>query len=96
HFSVMCVSGGGAFAAGCAYQLTSRVLSSALISSTTPFQEGKQPKSMLKKNKLDYLLSKKFPWLMKARYRSQKKMIETKPEKYKKQAKNGNKHLHTW
>lgn len=96
HFSVMGVSGGGAFAAGCAYQLPNRVLSAALISSTTPFQDGKPPKSMLKENKLAFFLSKKFPWLLKASYRSQKKMIEKKPEKFKKLAKNGNKHLHPW
>ncbi|WP_144487547.1 alpha/beta fold hydrolase [Bacillus pumilus] len=96
HFSVMGVSGGGAFAAACAYQLPNRVLSAALISSTTPFQDGKPPKSMLKENKLAFFLSKKFPWLLKASYRSQKKMIENKPEKFKKLAKNGNKHLHQW
>ncbi|MEH7804645.1 alpha/beta hydrolase [Bacillus sp. FSL W8-0920] len=96
HFSVMGVSGGGAFAAGCAFQLPNRVLSAALISSTTPFQDGKPPKSMLKENKLAFFLSKKFPWLLRASYRSQKKMIENKPEKFKKLAKNGNKHLHPW
>lgn len=96
HFSVMGVSGGGAFAAGCAYQLPDRVLSAALISSTTPFRDGKPPKSMLRENKLAFFLSKKFPWLLKASYRSQKKMIENKPEKFKKLAKNGNKHLHPW
>lgn len=96
HFSVMGVSGGGAFAAACAYQLPNQVLSAALISSTTPFQDGKPPKSMLKENKLAFFLSQKFPWLLKASYRSQKKMIENKPEKFKNLAKNGNKHLHPW
>lgn len=60
HFSVMGVSGGGAFAAGCAYQLPDRVLSAALISSTTPFQNGKPPKAMLKENKLAFSLVRSF------------------------------------
>ncbi|PRO39722.1 alpha/beta fold hydrolase [Bacillus sp. LLTC93] len=95
-FSVMGVSGGGAFAAGCAYQLPDRILSAGLISSATPFQDGKPPKSMLKENKLAFFLSKRFPWLLKANYRAQKKLIEKKPEKFKKLTKNGNKHLHPW
>ncbi|MDM5297032.1 alpha/beta hydrolase [Bacillus pumilus] len=96
RFSVMGVSGGGAFAAGCAFQLPDRVLSAALISSVTPFQDGKPPKSMLKENKLAFFLSKRFPWLLKASYRAQKKLIETKPEKFKALTKKGNKHLHPW
>lgn len=96
HFSVIGVSGGGAFAAGCAYQLPDRILSAALVSSATPFQDGKPPKSMLKENKLAFFLSKRFPWLLKASYRAQKKLIEKKPEKFKKLTKKGNKHLHPW
>ncbi|KLV14571.1 alpha/beta fold hydrolase [Bacillus altitudinis] len=94
HFSVIGVSGGGAFAAGCAYQLPDRILSVALVSSTTPFQDGKPPKNMLKENKIAFFLSKRMPWLLKASYRAQKKLIEKKPEKFKKLTKKGNKHLH--
>ncbi|MGA3854971.1 alpha/beta hydrolase, partial [Bacillus pumilus] len=78
HFSGRGGSGGGAFAAGCADQLPNRVLAAALISSTTPLQDGKPPKSMLEENKLAFFLSKKVPWRVRASYRAQKKRIENK------------------
>ncbi|MGE6632144.1 alpha/beta fold hydrolase [Bacillus sp. NPDC077027] len=95
-FSVLGVSGGGAFAAACAYQLSHRVLSAALVSSATPFPDGKPTKNMLKENKMAFFLSKRMPWLLKASYRAQKKLIEKKPEKFMKLTKDGNKHLHEW
>lgn len=95
-FSIIGVSGGGAFAAACAYKLPDRLHSVSLIASATPFQNGKAPKSMMKANKVAFFLSRKAPWLLKASYRATKKLLNEKPEKFMEQNKKGNKHLCEW
>ncbi|SFB11900.1 MULTISPECIES: alpha/beta fold hydrolase [unclassified Bacillus (in: firmicutes)] len=95
-FSVIGVSGGGAYAAACAHQLPDRLHSAALIASIAPFENGKPPKSMMRANKISFFLNKKAPWLMKMGYRAHKKMLETKPEKYMEDTRKGNKHLSEW
>jgi pimeloyl-ACP methyl ester carboxylesterase len=92
-FSVIGVSGGGAYAAACAHQLPERVHTAALVSSTTPFINGRAPKTMMRANRIAFFLAKYVPWLLKASYRAQKKLIEEQPEKFMKQTKEGNKHL---
>ncbi|MFE8702843.1 alpha/beta fold hydrolase [Cytobacillus sp. FJAT-54145] len=95
-FSIIGVSGGGAFAAACAFKLSERLHSATLIASATPFPNGKPPKSMMTANKLAFILDKKAPWLMRASYRLHKKIMTEKPEKYIRDTKKGNKHLNEW
>ncbi|MBY0122984.1 alpha/beta fold hydrolase [Bacillus sp. S/N-304-OC-R1] len=92
-FSVIGVSGGGAFAAACAYQIPARLHHVSMIASVAPFINGKPPKTMVKENRLAFTLSKYVPWLMKYSYKMQKKMMEEKPEKFIQAMKRGNKHL---
>jgi pimeloyl-ACP methyl ester carboxylesterase len=95
-FSIVGVSGGGAFAAVCAYKLAERLHSVALVASTTPFVNGKSPKGTMTANKIAFFLARKAPWLVKASYKATKKLIEEQPEKFMEQNKKGNKHLHEW
>ncbi|MEK3805420.1 alpha/beta hydrolase [Bacillus sp. FSL H8-0547] len=95
-FSVLGVSGGGAYAAGAAYKFPEKVTQCILLSSATPFPEGKPPKSMSKENRLAFILASRVPWLIKLANRSQKKMIDSKPEAFKKQLKKGGSHLTDW
>jgi pimeloyl-ACP methyl ester carboxylesterase len=95
-FAIIGVSGGGAFAAACAYKLPDRVTTVALVSSTTPWENGKAPKSEMRANKIAFFLAKRLPWLLKASYNAQKKLIKQDPEKFMKQMKEGNKHLNEW
>lgn len=95
-FSVLGVSGGGAFAAACAYKIPHSLVHVSMISSVTPFKNGKPPKTMLKENRIAFSLCKYTPWLLKYMYKSQKKMMEQKPEKYIDAMKKGNNHLSEW
>ncbi|MGP1906891.1 alpha/beta fold hydrolase [Metabacillus sp. JX24] len=95
-FSVLGVSGGGAYAAGAAYKFPERVTQCILLSSAAPFPEEKPPKSMSKENRLAFFLAKRLPWLIKLANRSQKKMIDEKPDVFKKQLKKGGSHLADW
>jgi pimeloyl-ACP methyl ester carboxylesterase len=95
-FSVIGISGGGAYAAACAYKLADRLHSAAMVSSVAPFMNGKPPKSMMKANRIAFFLAKHAPWLMKASYKAQKKLLEQQPEKFMKETSKGNKHLNEW
>lgn len=95
-FSVIGVSGGGTYAAACAYKIPDRLHSATIVSGATPFHHGKAPKTMVWNNRMAFFLCRKTPWLMRASYRAQKKLLEEQPEKFKKQAKEGNKHLNEW
>ena len=96
-FSVLGVSGGGAFAAACAYAMPDRVQKTALVSSAAPFPEGKAPKDMAKENRRAFFLTKYFPWLMKRANLAQKKVLEKDPDKYIKSILKGNHpHLAEW
>lgn len=95
-FSIIGVSGGGAFAAACAYKLAERLHSVALVASTTPFVNGKSPKGTMTANKIAFFLARKAPWLVRTSYRATKKLLDEKPEKFMEQNKKGNKHLHEW
>lgn len=95
-FSIIGVSGGGAFAAACAYKIPNRIHSLAIVSGPTPFINGKAPGAMNRSNKLAFFLSRKVPSILKASYRAQRKLLTEQPEKFKKQTREGNKHLHEW
>jgi len=96
RFSVVGVSGGGAYAAACAYKISHRLNHVSMISSIVPFKNGKPPKSMLKENRVAFSLCKYAPWLVNYSYKLQKKMIEQNPEKFIEAMKKGNKHLSEW
>ncbi|MGG1684430.1 alpha/beta fold hydrolase [Pseudalkalibacillus sp. NRS-1564] len=97
HFSVLGVSGGGPFAAACAYALPERIQNTALVSSATPFKKGRAPKEMAKENRIAFFLSKYFPWLIKKANLAQKKMLESHPHKYRNAMLAGNhRHLSEW
>lgn len=96
QFSVLGVSGGGAYASAVSYSLPHRTKLCILVSTATPFQNGKTPKDMSKENRLAFFLSKHFPWLIKIANKSQKKLIDEHPEQYKATLKKGGKHLSEW
>lgn len=95
-FSVLGVSGGGAFATAIAHKLPKRVNTCVLVSTATPFINGKPPKDMAKENRLAFLFTKYAPFILKFSSNVQKKMLETNPEKYKAMLKKGGKHLPEW
>ncbi|MFJ7932186.1 alpha/beta fold hydrolase [Peribacillus sp. NPDC096448] len=96
NFSVIGVSGGGAYAAACGYKIPQRINSITMVSSVTPFKDGKPPKAMVKENRIAFWLSKNAPWILKLSYKSMVKIMDKSPDKFKKDLKNGNKHLTDW
>ena len=95
-FSVLGVSGGGAFATAVSYCLPHRVNLCILVSTATPFVNGKPSKAMAKENRFAFFLTNYFPWLLKIANKSQKKLIDQNPEKYKETLKKGGSHLSEW
>ncbi|PFX64764.1 alpha/beta hydrolase [Bacillus toyonensis] len=95
-FSIIGVSGGGAYAAACAYQIPERLQSVQMVSSATPFENEKPPASMCRENRIAFFISKRLPLLLKWVYRTQKKQMEKNPEKYIQGLKKGNTHLCKW
>lgn len=95
-FSVLGVSGGGAYASAVSYRLPRRTKLCVLVSTATPFVNGKAPKGMSKENQMAFFLSKHFPWLLRKLSVSQKKIIDQSPEKYKAALKKGGRHLPDW
>ena len=97
RFSVLGVSGGGPFAAACAFAIPERVIRTALVSTATPFYNGKAPKEMGMENRVAFFLTKYFPWVMKRANLAQKKMLEREPEKYMDSMRSSNhRHLSEW
>ncbi|MFF2091484.1 alpha/beta fold hydrolase [Paenibacillus sp. NPDC058174] len=95
-FAVLGVSGGGVYAAACAFALPERVLGAAMISSAAPFPDGKPPKEMTASNKIAFRLSKYAPRLLKSFYRAQRSMIEKDPGKFMKSLRDGSRRLPEW
>lgn len=96
HFSVLGISGGGAYAAAVSHCLPHKVKQCILVSTATPFRNGKSPKAMSKENRLAFFLSNHLPWILKIANNAQKKLIDTNPEKYKESMKKGGRHLSEW
>ncbi|MBH0168287.1 alpha/beta fold hydrolase [Fictibacillus sp. 18YEL24] len=95
-FSVLGVSGGGAFAAAVTSALPKKVDTCILVCTATPFKNGKPPKTMSKENRLAFYLTNHFPWLLKLIEKSKKKLVDHKPEVYKENLKKGGSHLSDW
>jgi pimeloyl-ACP methyl ester carboxylesterase len=95
-FSVLGVSGGGAFAAAVTYALPNKVDTCILVCTATPFVNGKPPKTMSKENRLAFYLTNHFPWLLKLIEKSKKKLIDQKPGLYIENLKKGGSYLSEW
>ncbi len=81
HFHVAGVSGGGPYTLACASNLSSRVLSTSLIASAAPTEIEGYFKGMSIGNKFALLMSKYFPWLLKAILKNVASYSRKKPEK---------------
>ena len=93
-FSIIGVSGGGAYAAACAYKIPHRLRTTAMVSSVAPFVNGKPPKSMMRANRMAFWLSNHAQWLLRLSNKAMVKMMDKSPEKIKRYLKEGNRHLH--
>ena len=91
--SVMGVSGGGAYAAACAHELPDLVHKAGMVSAANQFENGKPPKDMAFVNRIAFILSKRFPWLIAFVLKQQKHMIDNHPEKYIASISTNTKHL---
>ncbi len=81
EFHVAGVSGGGPYALACASNLSSRVLSTSLIASAAPTEMEGYFKGMSIGNKLAFVMSKYFPWILKAILKSVASHSRKKPER---------------
>ena len=81
-FSVLGISGGGVYAAACAYSIPHKLAAVALVSTIAPFEKGKIPQRMCLPNKAAFFLSRHFPWLLKRSYKYQKSLIEKEPARF--------------
>ncbi|MDM5190526.1 alpha/beta hydrolase [Bacillus sp. DX4.1] len=95
-YSIIGVSGGGAYAAACAYKIPERLQCVNMVSSVAPFENEKPPASMCRENRIAFFISKRLPWILKWAYRSQKKQMEKNPERYIRSMKKGDTHLCKW
>ena len=93
NFSVMGVSGGGAYAAACAFKYPDLVFKAGIISSTDQFENGKPPKGMAFANRISFILSRRFPWLITYLLKQQKQTIDSRPEKYVESISKNTRHL---
>ncbi|MCE7995672.1 MAG: alpha/beta hydrolase [Roseivirga sp.] len=92
-FSVMGVSGGGAYSAACAYKYPDLIYKAGLISTTNQFENGKPPKEMAFANRMAFTLAKRFPRVIKYVLNQQKNTIEHNPDKYIESISKNTKHL---
>ena len=64
RFAVIGVSGGGPYAAACAYTLPQRLTAVALVSSVGPFDDPNLINGLTREQRLQFTLAKRFPWLV--------------------------------
>lgn len=96
QFAVLGVSGGGPFAAACAYAIPERLRNATMVATGTPFINGKPSKAMIKENRSVFWLSRRMPWLLRLALQSQRKMMLKTPDKFLELMKKGNDHLSDW
>ncbi len=96
EYSVLGVSGGGAYAAVCAYKVLKGLRNAAMVASGVPFKDGRAPASMSRPNRMAFWLSRYAPWLIKNAFQAQIKMMDKDPERYKKSLLKENTHLSEW
>lgn len=95
-YSVLGVSGGGPYAAACAYRRLRGLRSAAMVASVAPFVNGKPPKTMSRPNRIAFWLSRHAPWLLRGVFAGQIKLMDKQPDKFKQSLKTGNSHLPDW
>lgn len=95
-FSVLGASGGGAYACATSAKYSDRVSSCHLISSATPFIDGKAPKEMSFQNKSGFWMAKHLPFLLRKSYLSQKKMLSNNRNKFYDSLEKNRKFLNDW
>ncbi|USB34086.1 alpha/beta hydrolase [Paenibacillus sp. YPG26] len=95
-FSVIGVSGGGAYAAACGYLLPNRLHSATMVSSIAPFLNGKPPEEMMRRNRIAFYMSKKWPGVLKSIYRAQKKLMMQRPEAFLRQLQKDGQRMNKW
>ncbi|WP_273565856.1 hypothetical protein [Maribacter halichondriae] len=71
--SILGISGGGVYAAACAFQFSEKILKVGLISTINEFNNGRTPKNMSKPNRISFYLAQKLPWLLRFMFAQQKK-----------------------
>lgn len=84
NFSVIGVSGGGAYALASAYQLKQQVDCAVLCASIMEFEEKRPPKTMGKTNRIHFTVANSIPWIYRLMLRIERKRIWTGPKKYHK------------
>ena len=92
-YSVFGVSGGGVYAAACAYKYPDLIHKAGLISTVNQFKNGKPPKEMAFQNRIAFTLARRFPWLLTFLLNQQKKLMDNRPEKHVKSLRINIKHL---
>lgn len=80
-FVVEGISGGGPYALACAYKIPDRLIRCGVIAGMGPIELG--TKGMMRSNRIEFFLIKRFFWLFKILIKSQGKVF-TNPEKVKK------------
>lgn len=93
RFSVMGVSGGGAYAAACSYKYPDHIHKAGLISTVDQFENGKTPKEMALANRITFYLARRWPWPLKYFLKQQKSIIDKQPKKYVESFSKHTKHL---
>ncbi len=93
RFSVVGISGGGVYAAACAYHLPKKIYKAGLISTINEFKNGWPPKKMCFPNRISFIAARNFPFLLKWMFRNQKKILEKYPEAYKRSIRKNVAHL---
>lgn len=96
EYSVLGVSGGGAYAAVCAYKELKGLRNIAMVASGMPFKDGKAPTSMTRLNCIVFWLSRYAPWLIKSIFQAQIQLMIKDPERFKRNLLKGNSHLSEW
>ena len=92
RYSVLGVSGGGAYALALASQ-DQRIQRTALIASVYEINQASSNQKMNVPNRVAIFLSKYFPWLLRYSYRHQKRLLDTDPETYVRESRKRLQHL---
>lgn len=96
RFSVFGISGGGVYAAACAYRFPQYIAKAGLVSTVNQFVRGRPPKEMSSVNRMVFIMARWAPWLLRWMLRQQKRVIDQHPEKYKQSSRRQVQHLCAW
>ncbi len=68
RFAVAGLSGGGPYAAVCAFKIPERLTAAAIISGSGPFDAPDAREGMTRENRIMFGMARRFPWLMNVPY----------------------------